>query len=124
MQVAPVPQEGMAVDASDSSGLIEFTQDQPYVMERRDDKERIPFHSSQVCACCQDPPAPTAPLPPPRPHLLSHASPPASPYKRLAPPLMSPASVQYQAPLCKLPCHIPVFAQSESNKTLVKICPH
>ena len=48
VSVAAVPQEGMAVSLNDSSGLIEFTQDQPYVMDRRDDKERIPFHTAEV----------------------------------------------------------------------------
>ena len=51
VDVAPNPQEGMVVSVSESSGLIEFTQDQPYVMEHRDDKERILLQSSQVCHC-------------------------------------------------------------------------
>lgn len=48
MQVAPTPQQGMAITIDDSSGLVEFTQDQPYVMETRDDKERIPFDPREV----------------------------------------------------------------------------
>ena len=98
VQVAPVPQEGMAVDVSDSSGLIEFTQDQPYVMERRDDKERIPFQCSQVCACCQD-------SPPPASHLLSH------PLQKDRLSCDLPRFCQYLAPLCISPCHIPAFAR-------------
>ena len=73
MRVAPVVQEGMAVSVSESSGLIEFTQDQPYIMEQRDDKERIPFQALQVCAC-------SFTLPPPR-----------HPSSRLALPLTCPA---------------------------------
>lgn len=51
MQVAPTPQQGMAITIDDSSGLVEFTQDQPYVMETRDDKERIPFDPREVPPC-------------------------------------------------------------------------
>lgn len=38
----------MAITIDASSGLVEFTQDQPYVMETRDDKERIPFDPREV----------------------------------------------------------------------------
>ncbi|KAL3155007.1 hypothetical protein ABBQ38_011531 [Trebouxia sp. C0009 RCD-2024] len=48
VQVAPVPQEGMAISVDSSSGLVEFTQDQPYVIEPRNDKERIPFDPREV----------------------------------------------------------------------------
>ena len=48
MHVEPVAQAGMVVSLHTSSGLIEFTQDQPYIMEKRDDKQRLPFQASEV----------------------------------------------------------------------------
>ena len=48
MHVAGVPQEGMAVDVAGSSGLVEFTEDEPYDVDSREDKQRIPFQVSEV----------------------------------------------------------------------------
>lgn len=48
MQVFPVTQEGLAVSVSGSTGLVEFCQDEPYLVENRDDKQRIPFQLSEV----------------------------------------------------------------------------
>ncbi|KAL3144539.1 hypothetical protein ABBQ32_004270 [Trebouxia sp. C0010 RCD-2024] len=48
VQVAPVPQEGMVISIEGSSGVVEFTQDQLYVIELRNDKERIPFDPREV----------------------------------------------------------------------------
>ena len=44
----PVRQEGMAVAVDNSSGLLEFTQDQPYNVDKRDDQQRLPFKLSEV----------------------------------------------------------------------------
>ena len=44
----PVHQEGMAVAVDNSSGLLEFTQDLPYDVDKRDDQQRIPFKLSEV----------------------------------------------------------------------------
>ncbi|KAL0042476.1 hypothetical protein WJX79_001033 [Trebouxia sp. C0005] len=48
VQVAGVPQEGMAVDVTGPSGVVEFTEDQPYDVDSREDKQRIPFQLSEV----------------------------------------------------------------------------
>lgn len=48
VHVAGVPQEGMAVDVAGPSGVVEFTEDQPYDVDSRDDKQRIPFQLSEV----------------------------------------------------------------------------
>ncbi len=48
MHVAGVPQEGMAVDVTGPSGVVEFTEDQSYDVDSRDDKQRIPFQLSEV----------------------------------------------------------------------------
>ncbi len=48
VHVAGVPQEGMAVDVAGPSGLVEFTEDQLYDVDSRDDKQRIPFQLSEV----------------------------------------------------------------------------
>lgn len=46
--VTPVAQEGMTVSITGSSGLIEFSQDQPYDIQDRDRQQRIPFQISEV----------------------------------------------------------------------------
>jgi len=48
VHLAGVPQEGMAVDVTGSSGVVEFTEDHPYDIDSRDDKQRIPFQLSEV----------------------------------------------------------------------------
>ena len=48
MHVAGVPQEGMAVDVASPSGVVDFTENQPYDVDSRDDKQRIPFQLSEV----------------------------------------------------------------------------
>lgn len=48
MHVAGVSQEGMAVDVAGPSGVVEFTEDQPYDVDSREDKQRIPFQLSEV----------------------------------------------------------------------------
>ncbi len=55
VHVAGVPQEGMAVDVAGPSGLVEFTEDQPYDVDSRDDKHRIPFQLSEVQCNLQPP---------------------------------------------------------------------
>ena len=45
----PVNQEGLLVSISAATGLVEFAQDEPYLAENRDDKQRIPFQVSEVC---------------------------------------------------------------------------
>ena len=51
--MAPVPQEGMIVAITGSSGLVEFSQDQPYDVHNRTDKQRIPFQLSEVGTAVQ-----------------------------------------------------------------------
>jgi len=48
VHVEPVSQEGMAVTVAGTSGMVELAQDQPYDVENRDDKQRIPFQISEV----------------------------------------------------------------------------
>ena len=55
VHVSGVPQEGMAVDVGGPSGLVEFTQDEPYDVDSRADKQRIPFQLSEVGCQLQSP---------------------------------------------------------------------
>ena len=48
VQVFPLSQEGLVVSISGAIGLVEFCQDEPYLVENRDDKQRIPFQVSEV----------------------------------------------------------------------------
>ena len=52
VQVFPLSQEGLVVSISGATGLVEFCQDEPYLVENRDDKQRIPFQVSEVNSSC------------------------------------------------------------------------